>query len=238
MAVTMDAYGYTEAGSGLNPLVPACAGELSSITELTGPAEITNVNTPSYWAHPHLHALRAPLGTMSNATSECLSARSAKVPADEPDGYSLGGACDNRKKPQLLPTVCELKTRAACMFTNRPSGVVGSGDDAVPMDATFELVLLAQQAVHELWEQRRADICCSPARADLQLDKEEGIGYLIGDILCGSLLPDEARAIEKECRKTRHKGQGRAGEHEGKGESEALQGAISGCKGCESRRWT
>ena len=144
---------------------------------------------------------------MSNATSECLSARSAKVAADEPE--VLGGACDSRKKPQLLPTVCELKARAVCMFTNRPSGVVGSGDDAVPtMDATFELVLLAQQAVHELWEQRRADICCSPARADLQLDKEEGIGYLIGDILCGSLLPDEARAIGKRAGKLATKAKG------------------------------
>ena len=94
------------------------------------------------------------------------------------------------------------------MFTNRPNGVIGSGDGAVPVDATYELVLHAQQAVHELWNQRRADICSSPARPDLQMDKEEGVGYLLGDILRGVLLPIEARTIGKRAGKLATKAKG------------------------------
>ena len=128
--------------------------------------------------------------------------RSAKVPAQD-----AGLPASARVEPQPAPTAAALKERAVRMFVDRHGGLVESGG-ALAIVPTYELVLHAQQAVHELWEQRRADICGSPERPDLQMDKEEGLGYLLGDVLRGQLLPEEARAIGKRAGKLASKAKG------------------------------
>ena len=59
---------------------------------------------------------------------------------------------------QAPPTAAELVSRAMRMFVDRRSGVVGSGDDVMPIEATCALVMLAQQAVHEVWETVRLPV--------------------------------------------------------------------------------
>ena len=150
-----------------------------------------DVEGASVNVHPRSNGARAPLRNLSTASADSRKARSVAVPADiaevpaDPDE----GFC----KPQPPPTAAELNERAIRMFVDRRSGVSGSGDDALTVEATYELVLHAQQAIHQVWEQHRAHLCGSPARPDLPMDKEEGLGYILGDVLRGELLPGEAR---------------------------------------------
>ena len=171
----------------------------------TAPAEAVqamDVELASTSAHPHANGGRAPLEGLLYDAFEGRSMRSAKVPAQD-----AGLPASARVEPQPAPTAAALKERAVRMFVDRHGGLVESGG-ALAIVPTYELVLHAQQAVHELWEQRRADICGSPERPDLQMDKEEGLGYLLGDVLRGQLLPEEARAIGKRAGKLASKAKG------------------------------
>ena len=172
----------------------------------TAPAEAVqamDVELASTSAHPHANGGRAPLEDLLYDAFEGRSMRSAKVPAQD-----AGLPASARVEPQPAPTAAALKERAVRMFVDRHGGLVESGAGALAIVPTYELVLHAQQAVHELWEQRRADICGSPERPDLQMDKEEGLGYLLGDVLRGQLLPEEARAIGKRAGKLASKAKG------------------------------
>ena len=122
------------------------------------------------------------------------------------------------------------------MFVDRRSSVRGSGHDVFTGEATYALVRHAQQAVHELWEQRSADICGIEARPDLQLDREEGLGYLLGDVLRGELNIAGRGACHRQALwEARHQ-EGRARKCQGESEDEAQQGACSRREGRGSRR--
>jgi hypothetical protein len=206
MDVSRVVYHDDESGCGLPASVPAVGESPSGREAHVDPMRGFEEDPLPDREHPRPNARRAPLDNVSNATFSTSTTRSTKVPAcqaavpDETDG--------SLPSPPPPPTAAELKERAVAMFVDRRSDVSGSGLDAFAGEATYALVLHAQQAVHELWEQRRADICGSPARPDLQLDKEEGLGYLLGDVLRGELLPDEARAIGKRAGKLATKAKG------------------------------
>ena len=54
-----------------------------------------------------------------------------------------------------VPTAAELKERAVLMFTGGQGDLVASGEGALHVGATNELLMHAVQAIHELFEQRR-----------------------------------------------------------------------------------
>ena len=185
------------------------------------------MDTPSLTAHPHLNAQRAPLDNVSNGTSECLSPRGVKVQAAHA-GVTDGGY-DNPLEPHLPPTASELKARALRMFTNRPNGVIGSGDGAVPVDATYELVLCTPSrrctssgisAVQTSAAVQRAQTFKWTRRRVLATSSAT---FCVGCFFLVRLVPSASAR-----RQARHEGEGRAGEREGEGKSAAQQGASSG----------
>jgi hypothetical protein len=68
----------------------------------------------------------------------------------------------------------------------------------VTCDSTHEALGGAIQAVNNVFDQRRNELCCSPERSDLTISKEEGLGsWVIADAFNCELLVAEARGLGK-----------------------------------------
>ena len=147
-------------------------------------------------ALPHSAPLRAPLGEPSTAAANRPSTRSSKVPAD-----SVPVPVEGSDEPAVLLTLEVLFQRAITMYVERRSDGGGWGGGRMAKAATNELIMFAHQAIHNLFEQRRAELCESPERSDLSIDKEEALGHLLGDALGRALLPAEGRAVGKRATK-------------------------------------
>ena len=68
---------------------------------------------------------------------------------------------------------------------------------AVAYQSTNGLFVNAKEAVRQLFEQKRKEICSSPERADLKLSHEEALGWLLAHARGRRLLVEEARPIGK-----------------------------------------
>ena len=78
------------------------------------------------------------------------------------------------------------------MFLQEQGGPRVSGKGSVAVQATKGLVRSASEVVVELWTKHEAEV----KRSCGMIDKEELLGYLLGDVLLGELLPpSDARAV-------------------------------------------
>ena len=83
------------------------------------------------------------------------------------------------------------------MFTDASGGQVELPPLAVAYQSTNGLFVNAKEAVRQLFEQKRKEICSSPERADLKLSHEEALGWLLAHARGRRLLVEEARRIGK-----------------------------------------
>jgi hypothetical protein len=83
------------------------------------------------------------------------------------------------------------------VFTDASGGQVELPPLAVAYQSTNGLFVNAKEAVRQLFEQKRKEICSSPERADLKLSHEEALGWLLAHARGRRLLVEEARRIGK-----------------------------------------
>ena len=84
--------------------------------------------------------------------------------------------------------------------------MVGGGKDSSIMlggkpvceKPTIGLCVRSKAAVAKAFTERAGDICRSPERPDLRLSKEEAQGHLMGNLVVGELLVEEARSVGKD----------------------------------------
>ena len=122
------------------------------------------------------------------------STRSTRVPA------SHEVVPDDEHTSELVlepPTVDVLEDSAAQMFTDASGGQVELPPLAVAYQSTNGLFVNAKEAVRQLFEQKRKEICSSPERADLKLSQEEALGWLLAHARGRRLLVEKARRIGK-----------------------------------------
>ena len=98
---------------------------------------------------------------------------------------------------ELPPTVAEWQKRVVAMVTDASNVLCDSGVPPVTCDSTHEALGGAIQAVNNVFDQRRNELCCSPERSDLTISKEEGLGWVIADAFNCELLVAEARGLGK-----------------------------------------
>ena len=72
------------------------------------------------------------------------------------------------------------------------------GGQPVCKTPTIGLCVRSKAAVAQVFTERASDICRSPERPDLRLSKEEAQGHLMGNLIIGELLVDEARRVGKD----------------------------------------
>ena len=157
------------------------------------PAERTDVAGARDTEHPGDPEQRAALGEVTNNTGMRSSTRSTRVPA------SHEAVPDDGHTSELLepPTVDVLKESAAKMFTDASGGRVELPPLAVAYQSTNSLIVNSKEAVRQLFEQKRKEMCSSPERADLKLSQEEALGWLLAYARGRRLLVEEARPIGK-----------------------------------------
>ena len=109
-----------------------------------------------------------------------------------PDGSGDGSA--EQLEP---PTVDELKEWAAKAFADPKGDRLELPALAAAYQSTNGLLINAKEALRQLFEQRRKEICRSPERPDLQLSQEEALGWLLAYTRGRQLLDEEARPISK-----------------------------------------
>ena len=63
--------------------------------------------------------------------------------------------------------------------------------------ATLQLACTVKSVVSSVFNDHAARICSSPEKHECRLSQEEALGHLIGSLLVGELLPEEARPIGK-----------------------------------------
>ena len=98
------------------------------------------------------------------------------------------------EKPENQDLATALKQRSERMFLRTGEDPIESGSLAVASEALNDsLVVAVRTAIRALYTTRRADICRSPERPDLQLSQEEAMGYLLADALGRPLLAARAR---------------------------------------------
>lgn len=72
------------------------------------------------------------------------------------------------------------------------------GGQPVCKKPTIGLCVRSKAAVAQVFRERASDICRSPERLDLRLSKEEAQGHLMGNLVVGELLVEEARRVGKD----------------------------------------
>ena len=157
------------------------------------PAERTDVAGARDTEHPGDPEQRAALGEVTNNTGMRSSTRSTRVPA------SHEAVPDDEHTSELFepPTVDVLKESAAAMFTDPSGGRVELPALTVAYQSTIGLFINAKEAVRQLFEQKRKEMCTSPERSDLKLSQEEALGWLLAHARGRRLLDEEARPIGK-----------------------------------------
>ena len=146
-------------------------------------------------SEPPAKGQRAPLQDRLNDQEPQQATRPSVVPACAaavPIGSVEGPA--EQLEP---PTVNQLKEWATWAFADPKGDRVELPTLAAAYQSTNGLLLNAKEAVRQLFEQQRKQICRSPERSDLQLSQEEALGWLLAHARCRRLLDDEARPIGK-----------------------------------------
>ena len=121
------------------------------------------------------------------------------VVAAEQPGLALGEegseeAAEAPATPLDFTTAYEFAVR---MFTNGKDAPISCGGDAMFDDATVGDCGTVKSVVQKLYRDRPGDICRSPERPDLRLSQEEAQGHLMGNLVIGELLANEARRTGK-----------------------------------------
>ena len=146
-------------------------------------------------SEPPQNGQRAPLLEAVNDQATSPFTRSKEVPACAP--AVPVGSVEGPAEQLEPPSVNQLKEWAAWAFADPKGGRVELPTLAAAYQSTNGLLLNAKEAVRQLFEQQRKQICRSPERSDLQLSQEEALGWLLAHARCRRLLDDEARPIGK-----------------------------------------
>ena len=144
---------------------------------------------------PPAKGQRAPLQDVLNGQEPQQATRPREVPA-----YAAAvpyGSVDVPAEQLEPPTVDELKEWAAKAFADPKGDRLELPALAAAYQSTNGLLINAKEAVRQLFEQHRKDICRSPERPDLQLSQEEALGWLLAHVRGRRLLDEEARPIGK-----------------------------------------
>ena len=114
----------------------------------------------------------------------------------ETEGWG-NSSSETPKKLQVSPSVAEMQKRAVAKFTNDSNVMVDSCMGPVDCDSVNN-IWDAIQAINNTWDVHEANICQSPERPDLNISKEEGIGWILAEMLFDrELLIEEARSLGK-----------------------------------------
>lgn len=144
---------------------------------------------------PREKVQRAALRDSSNGQEQPPSTRSSVVPASS--GEVPGDARVQAAELLEPPNVDLMKDWAAKAFVN-PSGTrVELPALSSAYQSTQGLLINCKEAIRQLFEQHRKELCSSPERPDLKLSQEEGLGWLLAYALGRQLLDHEARPIGK-----------------------------------------
>ena len=139
---------------------------------------------------------RARDGTESTNPAASSLPPSASAAADASAGHAVPAAA-----PPNLPapvTRGELEERASLMFIVGNTSPVASGRPVLLQEATKELVQLAWEVVHTLIQHEGAELSSSFGN----FDKLVGLGWLLGDVVQGRLVPGpDALAIGRKAGK-------------------------------------
>ena len=126
------------------------------------------------------------VGDFGDGKSEYCERKAVRTPAPAgPSSASSGTGA--------APTAEELLERGRLMLLSGSGSIVPSGRSPVAKEATNQLVEMARDAVQQLFTEHSDEL----KRTFTVLDKEETLGFLLGDLLRGELLQNEARAIGK-----------------------------------------
>ena len=146
-------------------------------------------------SEPPAKGQRAPLQDVLNGQESQQAARPREVPAY--DATVPDGSVDGPAEQLEPPTVDELKEWAAKAFADPKGDRLELPALTAAYQSTNGLLINAKEALRQLFEQRRKEICRSPERPDLQLSQEEALGWLLAYTRGRQLLDEEARPIGK-----------------------------------------
>eukprot|EP00966_Prymnesium_polylepis_P035518 824789-Prymnesium_polylepis.1 len=90
------------------------------------------------------------------------------------------------------PAVAEMQTRAVAKFCHSSKAMCDSDMGKVAYESSHVALAHAIQAINNIFDQRRVELCCSPERPDLTITKEEALGWLLADMFECELLVAEA----------------------------------------------
>ena len=146
------------------------------------------------------HVDVAPMANGHRTTTSEAAFSSSEMPVEaERPGLASGEegseeAAEAAAVPLDFTTAYQFAVR---MFTNGKDASISCGGNAMLDEATVGDCVTVKSVVQALYRDRPGDICRSPERPDLRLSQEEAQGHLIGNLVIGELLANEARRTGK-----------------------------------------
>lgn len=144
---------------------------------------------------PPAGAMRAPLVELSSQPMNIDRKAGSSGPGCTEGG---GKALPTASTPTAAaPSIAEMQQFARQMFTDESKMMLDTLEAPMCGASTNGTLGNVIQAINNIFDQHADAICCSPERPDLQMSKEEGVGWLVAALFRREVRVDEARPLGK-----------------------------------------